>query len=537
MLGGLKGKWRGLRYRRKISLVLENRELRWAAGLSLLAVVITTLPFLVAPALLEPGSTFSGFLINPIDGNSYLAKMRQGADLVLEFRLPYAPDPGPGVLLFVYQMILGGVSSLTGLPHILTYHAARIFGTLAMFGSSYLLFERALPIARSKWAAFLLTLFGTGVGWIALPTGLLPIDLWVPEAIPLLSAYANAHFPLATAALITSVALILFPEIIPDARLALLFLGGLLLAVVQPFTVAAVGIVFGVWLLVERLQDKQAARLKSWAAGLTAFVSGALPMLVYTLGVVRQHPILFAWNEQNLTPTPGILEVLLGYGLVLVFAVVGMLIGTARDRPAGRLLIIWAILGFIMLYLPVPLQRRLTLGLFIPLAALAGVGLEAMAPTRRRFALLLTATLVFSLPSHLVVIGSGLVAVSRSEAGVVMSRSDRALLEWIELNIPKDSMILAGFDTGNRLPAYGDIRVLYGHPFETPYSDEQRALVRKLWSWNGDAANGLQALQAAGVDYAFFGEQEQEFGISSWLPLAELAHREGDSELYKVPES
>ena len=537
MGGGSLGKWRGPRYRRKISPVPENYELRWAASLALLAVAITSLPFLIAPAFLESGSSFSGFLINPVDGYSYLAKMRQGADLLSEFRLPYSSEPGPGVVLFVYQMILGAISSVIGLPQILTYHAARVLGTLAMLASSYLFFKRTLQSAGAKWAAFVLTVFGSGVGWIALPIGLFPIDLWVPEAIPFLSAYANAHFPLATAALITCVTLILFPEILPDARQALLFLGGLLLALLQPFTVIAIGIVLGAWLVVERLRGAPTERLRIWAVGMAAFVVGALPMLVYTWGVIHQHPVLAVWNEQNLTPTPSIVEVLLGYGLVLIFAIAGMLIGNARGRPAGRLLIIWTILGFIMLYLPVSLQRRLTLGLFIPLAALAGTGLTAIASTRRRLALLLTATIILSLPSHLVVIGSGLVAVSQGGAGVVISESDQALLGWIERNISEDPLILAGFDTGNRLPAYSDVRVLYGHPFETPHSENQKVLVRELWTWNGDAVLGLQALRAAGVDYAFYGEEEKELGNPSWLPLAELVHREGGSELYKVPES
>jgi hypothetical protein len=149
----------------------------------------------------------------------------------------------------------------------------------------------------------------------------------------------------------------------------------------------------------------------------------------------------------------------------------------------------------------------------------------------------LTATIILSVPSHLVVIGSGLVAVSRGEAGVVLAKSDRDLLEWMEFNIPGGSLILAGPDTGNRLPAYSDSRVLYGHPFETPRADDQEALVFKLWGWSGDPLLGLQALREAGVEYAFYGEEEKTLGDPSWLPLVELAHREGGSQLYKVPES
>ena len=537
MWGGLQGKWRGPRYRRKMPPVPENYELRWAAALAVLAVVLTSLPFLIAPSLAQPGSTFTGFLINPIDGHSYLAKMRQGAELSLEFRLPYAPEPGAGVVIFVYQLLLGGIGGLVGLPHILTYQVARVFGTLAMAATSYMFFARVLPIGRAKWAAFVLAIFGSGVGWIALPFGLLPVDLWVPEAIPFLSAYANAHFALATAALIASVSLIVFPDILPRARFPLAFLSGLLLALLQPFAAVVIGIVIATWLVIERFHNAQHAKMSSWMQGLTAVVLGALPMLAYSWGAIRQHPVLAEWNQQNSTPTPPLIEVLLGYGLVMALAIVGVVLGKARSRPSGRLMITWAILGFVMLYLPISLQRRLMLGLFIPMAALAGLGIQAIAPTRRRFALILVAVIVLSVPSHLVVLGSGLTAVSRGEAGMVLARSDQELLEWIEINIPDGSLILAGIDTGNRLPAYSDIRVLYGHPFETPRSDNQEALVRDLWGWSGDPLLGLQALRDSGVEYAFYGEEEKNLGTPSWLPLVELAHREGGSELYKVPES
>ena len=537
MWGGLQGKWRGPRYRRKMPLVLEKYELRWAAALAVLAVVLTTLPFLIAPAIAQNGSTFSGFLLNPIDGHSYLAKMRQGVDLNLEFGLPYATEPGSGVVLFVYQLILGGLGSVLRLPPLTTYHAARVLGTIAMVGSSYVFFARVLSVGRAKWAAFVLALFGSGVGWLALPFGLLPIDLWVPEAIPFLSAYANAHFPLATAALIIAVSLTIFPEILPRARLPLTFLSGLLLALLQPFAVVAIGIVIVVWLAIERLQGAQLDQLSDWLRGAIALGLGALPILAYTWGAVREHPMLSEWNQQNSTPTPPLIEVLFGYGLILVLALVGIALGKARSSSSGRLLITWAILGFILLYVPISLQRRLTLGLFVPLAALAALGIEAIAPTLRRFALILTVTIVLSIPSHLVVIGSGLVAVSRGEAGLVISESDRKMLDWIDFNIPKGTLILAGLDTGNRLPAFSNVRVLYGHPFETPFAEDQEALVRELWAWGGDPLVGLGALRDANVEYAFYGAEERMLGDPSWLPLVELAHREGGTALYKVPKN
>ena len=499
-----------------------------------MAVAIATVPYVIAPALLNSGSSFTGFLINPIDGFSYLAKMQQGAEFTIEFRLPYASEPGPGVALFVYQQVLGGIGSLLGAPPILTYHTARVVGALAMFGSSYYFFARALPERRAKWGAFVLTLFGTGIGWIGVLGGVLPIDIWVPEAIPLLSAYANAHFPLATAMLVVAVTLVLYDDVVSRARLPILFLVGFLLALIQPFAVVALGLILTLWLFVERLISN---RLDRSIIGLASFAAGALPVLVYTWGVIQQHTVLSEWNAQNRTPTPGLLEVLLGYGLVLVFAAVGALLSDARKLPAGRLLITWVAAGIVMIYLPIPIQRRLTLGLFIPLAGLAGLGLDAVASTGRRFTLLLIALLLLSIPSHIMVVGSGLFAVSRGEAGVVIAEDDAELMEWVAVNVPERSLVLAGTDTGNRLPAYSRVRVLYGHPFETPDATRQKDRVRELWSWDRDPSDGIRALRAAGVDYAFYGEEEKAFGSPSWIQLAELAHRAGSSELYKVPES
>lgn len=66
-----------------------------------------SLPY--AWALAAGGDThvFGGFLLNPIDGNSYLAKMMQGWSGAVTFTLPYTAEPGEGVILFVFYLFLG----------------------------------------------------------------------------------------------------------------------------------------------------------------------------------------------------------------------------------------------------------------------------------------------------------------------------------------------------------------------------------------------------------------------------------------------
>src|SRR3990172_738043 len=141
MLAFEESKWRTPLTRRTIPPVFGPRS---AAGLSALALLLVNLPYLVAPSLTAPQSNFSGFLLNPIDGHSYLAKMRQGAAEPLEFRLPYAAEPGDGALLFVYYLVLGRVGSRVGLAPLTMVHSARVLGAAAMFAATYLFVKRIL---------------------------------------------------------------------------------------------------------------------------------------------------------------------------------------------------------------------------------------------------------------------------------------------------------------------------------------------------------------------------------------------------------
>ena len=67
--------------------------------------VILTLPYLLAWAAAGSDWVFVGFLINPLDGNSYFAKMQQGAAGEWLFRLPFTAEPGEGSFLFIFYLI------------------------------------------------------------------------------------------------------------------------------------------------------------------------------------------------------------------------------------------------------------------------------------------------------------------------------------------------------------------------------------------------------------------------------------------------
>lgn len=479
-------------------------------------------PYLLAAGAQPEGSVFSGFLLNPVDGFSYLAKMRQGAEGSWLFRLPYAADPGEGAALFLYYLGLGHLQRVLGWPPLVVYHVARLTSAAAMFVCAWVFLKATVPSARARGWSYALILVGSGLGWLGLPFGRLAVDLWVPEAIPFLAAFANPHFPLAASGMLAALTALAARGARLSVRVAAGAAAGLLLGIVQPFAVVTVGVVALGWMAWGRLRPRPAPRESgsgsSATAVLAAFLATSLPWIAYDLWVTRTHPALASWSAQNLTPTPPAVDVLLGLGLALPLALTGARGSRAHSTGDGRLLLAWLGLGFLLVFAPIDLQRRLLLGLFFPVAALAGIALERLAQHARSGARAL-AYVVFALclPTNLILVTAALGAALRQEPEIVLSRSERASYAWASENLPPDSLVLSEETSGNRLPAFAPVRVVYGHPFETPDAEAERRWIMEAFSETAGDDRGLERLRSRGIDYVYVGPRERSLGVPSWL--------------------
>jgi len=478
---------------------------------------------------------FGGFLLNPLDGFSYLAKMRQGAEGAWLFHLPYASDPGPGAFLFIYYLMLGHVASLLHLPLPWMFHLARAVGALVLYVAAAAFLERFTVDGAGRRWAWLMVLMGSGWGWMGIPFGGLALDLWVPEAIPALATYASAHFPLSMAFLCMA-ALCIFPGGHGRWRLVASAAFGLALALLQPFAVATVLVVASLWIASEIAASRRGPDDSPWRRGsilaLAAFLVGAAPVLLYDVGAVLSHPALADWNRQNLTPSPGLWETALAFLPLLAMAAVAVLKREMWTSRAFRFVAVWGVLNLILLYAPFGLQRRLVLGVFFPLAALAAYGVTYFTRRRRWIP---AAALLLTFPSHLVVLGAGLSAALTQNTVLVMTEDERTTYGWMAEHLPGGALVLAGETSGNRIPAFADLRVVYGHPFETPSAAAQRAWVRAAFAWPGDSAGLIAALRARGVGYVYVGPEERELGQLEWLSLLEPRFEAGDVAVYAVP--
>lgn len=533
--------------------------------------LLSSAPYLFAFASQPPGYVFNGLLLNPVDGNSYFAKMQQGLRGDWLFSLPYTARPGEGVFLFTFYLLLGHLAGWLGLPIVFVFHAARIIGAGFMLLTAYLFVAIFFASPRERLAVWLLTTLGSGFGWLALLAGGFTSDLWVAEAFPFLSAFANPHFPIAAAAEIWIFMAVLQPgglRFTRRAQVALILAATTALGFLLPFALITVGLVLAVWLVMQssvfRHQSSVISllsavrRLSSVVCCLPSdivwphllFAAAAFPWLLYPYIVSERHPVLSAWSAQNQTPSPPVWDYALSYGLVLALAIVGgvaSVVSRRRSPIAGseqpprsadagshetggrggrvgagvRFLLLWAILNAVLLYVPFPLQRRFTLGLFFPLAILAGKGLAALVPPgSRRYPLAAALLILLAFPSNLVVMLAGLHGVTTRDRALYLTSGEAAAMSWLAAETPQQALVLAAPETGLFIPAWTGRRVVYGHPFETVDAPEKQKLVLNFFGPEICPAKAEALVRSEGVDYLFVGPRE--LGLEGLLPVSGL---------------
>lgn len=536
---------------------VSRSEWRWAAMWIAVAMIVTSIPYLAGVLQSSPDRVFSGATFAVEDINSYVAKMRQGESGEWLFHIVYTSEPHDGALFFLFHILLGKLAALAGLPLEVMYHIARVlFGALLLIMTYRFIatFSGSTAIRR---IAFLIVVFGGGLGWVLMLTanpnwlGSPPLDLILPEGFTFLVLYAMPHIALARTLLLAGLMLLWTAS---DQRSGLtgLKVGCLWsgMALIVPFYVAVVyAIVFGA-LAAEVLRSVDWGSVRR--AATACAVAAVFP--IYSVLVFSTHPVFAAWSRQNQIVSPHPLHYVMAYGITGGLALISMRWAWQRDSR-WRYLAGWMLMIPPLLYLPFGLQRRLIESWQIPLSILAAVTLvrgvlpriRRSRPVRRlaRFprytssglqrwalsALLLGLTPTFGL----LLIDQTLRAAAR-QAPMFRDAGEVAALDWLKAQTTYADVVLAAYPTGNYLPARVSARAFAGHGPETINLAEKLPLVEKFYSATIDDAWREVFLREQSIDWVFLGPFEREWGLTQLSDgrLWELVYNAGRYRIYRV---
>jgi len=467
-------------------------------------------PYLYAFTAGNDQVVFGGFLLNPLDGNTYLAKMRQGWEGAWRFRLPYTVEPGKGGYLNIFYILLGHLARVVHLPLLLTFHLVRWLSAGILLSALWHFYGRIFQQASSRRLAYALAALGSGMGWLLIPIGQFTADFWVAEAYPFLSASTNPHFTLGLALMLWL--------IVPGRKRCFWrsFLGSvglaLVLSIISPFGIAIALIILSIHWLWQTIQLLRAGQGIAFPVSIAAILLGGLPFLIYDLWLVHNDPVFAVWNAQNLTSSPVWWDVLISLSPALPFSVL-TLWKSKKKATAPTMLLIWLIVGIILMYVPWNLQRRFMMGLYIPIAGLAAWSLaQKRSSSERGYHFRVLGLFTLALPTNLIIIMITVFGIKTFDEQIYLTQSEERALHWLDEQTAPDALILSGPEMGLWIPARTGRRVIYGHPYETTNAKQEEQAVRDFFAGMMSLEEMEGFIVTRDVDYIFSGPREETLG-------------------------
>ncbi|MBI4415039.1 MAG: hypothetical protein HY566_02255 [Candidatus Kerfeldbacteria bacterium] len=534
---------------------------RLILGIVLVAVIVlTNIPYVVGPATAGKDYRYLGlYPMGPADTNVYFSFMKQAAQGHVFIENLHTSEPQDGSIFHPLWLVLGWIAGLFRLSIPVVFHVARVVAGVFFLLVAYAFIGEAFNDRRRRIIALVLLAFASGVGTFfsigisgSNPTQILllwPADQWVTESNTFMTLMHSPLFILSQLLLL----MIFWLNLRDDRRTPIWYLGTLvaLLALLHPYDMVTVFAVLGIWEL---------ARAFSGGHRLSALTSGvrrlfllslfAIPPLAYYYLVGKIEPAIGLWSKQNITLSPPVHNYILGYGLLLAFAIVGIVAVRRNNTTTFRFPIVWLLAGLVLLYVPVQINRRFTNGLHLPLVLLATTGidllwrwLESRFPNREllRHAMLALAGWILGFGLFFSTI-TGIARAIYYEADPAQSlyhirASAAAAMDWLEQNAPARSVVLSHSFTGNILPARTGLRVYLGHGHQTVNYGEKGWKVTKWFYWtNGDDGAKEEFLRVNNIRYVYYGPDEK--GKGRFRPdekeYLRLVFVRGDDRVYEV---
>lgn len=547
---------------------VARREWRAVIAVALIVTALLQVPYALGYALAQPGTAYTGLLINVEDG-SYLSAIGQGMQGAWLYRIPFTTEEHAPAFIEVFYLTLGHTARLLNLSATAMWHLARIVADVILFVVLYSFIARFLDTPLQRRVAYAFALFSAGYAFWRFPfdtsngAEALPLELRMPEAHIFYSALTYPHFALGIALVLMTFGLLLrvlngestfvianpagakqSPNCVriaaPKTRAMTqtIFaigagIGNLLIGIVFPFLMYLMLAVTSVYFLFVMWQQRKIL----WRAAMLLGVAFAIPapLFAYYQFVLMTNPIIQSWNAQATTRSPQPIHFVLTYLPLLVFVCLAWRSSTRADAPRQRRLAflwIWIIVVAILLYAPITQQRRFVEGVQVPLAILAALGLcDVALPwlARTRVFVAWSQRPHYSVARLQRLLILGILALASLASGYVWLSSVVALgfvqpyplfrpttelqaMDWLRAHTAPHDAVLSSYWTGSFIPARAGNRVFVGQRYETIRFEEKGAAAEKFFSATADDAWRVALLREYRIAYVFWGKDERAWG-------------------------
>ncbi len=560
---------------------ITQREWLIALGVAVAAAVTGMIPYLLGSSLVPDNLVYTHIIMNPEDAQTYWAKMWQGFNGSLRYTIPFTPEPHQGAFVGVFYVWLGYLARLFGLSLTIIWHWSRTGSAVILYMVTFRFAAEFFPGNKNaRWTAYLLAIFGSGLGWFLFAIGrpywlgAFPVDFKQPGAHLFFTALTYPHIITGTALILANMLVL---KKIGDWRMetgawrlvdndaygrrqwriwlyaAAAGLANILLGIAYPFLIYIVALTALLYWLY--LCWRSRAILWPQALMISLLFLIPAPLYLYYWQVWRTNPVFRAWAAQADTPALPWPHYLLAYGVMLALGA-WFWWRKPEERRHFAILWLWVLAAALLLFSPLNAQRRFVQGVHVALAVLATAGLVLeLLPraqrtwtwialtTRPRYTtqkltrFILSFFLIFMSLSNLYLLAD-VTRVAAVERPYPLFRPANELdaVNWLRENAPPTAVVLGGYETGNYVAAQAGQRVVLGHWAETVNYPEKKTAVARFFA--ADASDTWRAglLRRYAVNYVWYGPQEKELGRfnPATVPWLAPAYANDTIQIYQV---
>lgn len=488
----------------------------------------------------------------------YMSMIQQGREGVLFMKNLHTTEPQKGLLLSPHWYVIGQTANLFNVSNNTSYQLYRVLFIISFLILLYIILGKLFKKSAKFNLAAVFVLFTGGVGWFILlrfpellssSKGQLkflyaPVDLYVTEGNTLLNFTQAPLFSLSQVLILLVFYLFISYRDRRDYKIDILnsFVVAFLI-LIHPYNAAVIFAVLGSWSIWYLTYKKDWLVIRK----LLIVMFGGVVGMAYNIYMLWTEPVIAEWLKQNLVYSPPIKQYILGYGLLFPLWIIGLVAVYRKKRndPWWMLMLIWSTIVWLLIYLPIDINRRFVNGWHISLAIVAAYGFYFLYQKCLRlwlkiFFSVVTITILVSSIGFFLFISVYFSPATYSYGYYYINTEERSVIEFLRDNTNEpDNILTSDMKTSFTLVSQLNRAVFRGHDHQTPTF----MLKQQQMDWFFGTNQGLESLgrkksflQDNDIDYVVLNQSRREEMVE-WLLEAdylELLFQTENLSVYKV---
>jgi len=523
---------------------INSQEWKFVGLVWLIIVFLTFLPTIIGVITTPSDSVFLGRQgINGGDLPVYYSNIEQAKEGHFLFKNLYTSEPHPRFIFDPFWLGVGILAKVFSLSAFLAFQLSKFLLIPIFLIVSYYLLAFFFKDETRRKVCFIFLIFASGLGGLyfasyssqfsktgdvfvfsEMEMSHLPLDVFTADVFTFFSIYNSPHF----LASLTLIVLIFLLSLLAFESYKLIYSLGagcsaLFLFQFHPYHLPTIFGVLGIFILLFILKEKKLNL--NYLKHYFILLVFSLPPIFYYILTIQKFWIRRAHFLQFATPIPSLPIVFVSYGFLIIFALIGIfsILKKKEKNKQDIFLVSWTLTSFLLIYSPLPFQRRLAEGLQVALAILTTFGLFYLRnwleekPIFQKYfkeifsnKIFLTYLffILFFFSSFLMIIND-LSLYLKHYYRMYLTKEAQEAMFWLRKNTKEESIVLSSFETGNLIPAFSLRQVYLGHGHQTVQLRKKLVEAEQFFQ-NSNDDEKLTFLKDNQIDYLFFGPEEKK---------------------------